>query len=510
MNLACIIDGHPSTDRALIGPDVSLDYGALRHQAGQWRTGLASAGIVAGDRVALLLENGVDFVLAYLAVLGLGAVAVPLNPASPGPELARELAAVRPAGVVVGPPGASMLVKLSELPSRLAVVVAGGGLDPGHLGPLVRANGSVVVIDSGSWSSLEPTPVLDVDPQTLAVLLFTAGTAGFPKPAMLTHSNLASNLDQVQHHPGRSVGAADVALGVLPVFHIYGLNVVVGLALAGGAALVLLARFDPVEVAEAVGSHRVTVLAGVPPMFEAMATSSAISNDALASLRMVISGASSLDAEVAKRFTSRFGLPIVEGYGLTEAGPVVTSCIPGDRQRLGSIGPPLPGMEVRLVDEDGDDALDGDAGEIWVRGPNVFPGYWEDPVASDAALAPNGWLRTGDVAIADADGYLHIVDRAKDLIIVSGFNVFPAEVEQVIAMHPGVAEVAVVGELDLDGHETVVAFVATDGPEEPPENELIELCHRHLARYKCPSEFRMVDTMPHSITGKLLRRDLRR
>ncbi|MHB1487648.1 MAG: AMP-binding protein [Acidimicrobiales bacterium] len=508
MNLAHIIDEHPGAAPALIGPEGVLDYGRLRRAVGQWRTGLSQAGVVIGDRVALLMDNGIDFALTYLAILGLGAVAVPLNPASPGPELARELAAVGPVAAVVGPSGASGLSRLSDWPDSLKVVVLTRGARLNE--PAAPSGGGerVTVAESVAWADLDGTPMVDTEPDDLAVLLFTAGTAGFPKAAMLTHANLASNLDQVQHHPGRAVRPGDVVLGVLPVFHIFGLNVVLGLALAGGASLVLLPRFDAFEVASAVSRHQVTVLAGVPPMFEALVGAAEVADDALGSLRVVISGASGLDPEVAKRFTARFGPSIIEGYGLTEASPVVTSCIPGQEPRLGSIGPPLPGVEVRLVDEDGMDALDGDAGEIWVRGPNVFPGYWDDPAATQAALTAEGWLRTGDVAVADTDGYLHIVDRAKDLIIVSGFNVYPAEVEQVLIMHPGVAEVAVVGVSGVHKHEAVAAFVVPDGPVAPPEAELVDLCRRHLARYKCPTEFHMVGSIPHGIMGKLLRRKL--
>lgn len=509
MNLAHIIDEHPGVAPALIGAEAGLDYGRLRHAVGQWRTGLSQSGVVSGARVALLLDNGIDFALAYLATLGLGAVAVPLNPASPGPELARELATVGPVAAVVGPSGASGLSRLSDWPDALKVVVLTQAAKLNGTAVVSGGGERVSVADSGAWSDLDGTPMVDCQPDDLAVLLFTAGTAGYPKAARLTHANLASNLDQVQHHPGRAVRPGDVVLGVLPVFHIFGLNVVLGLALAGGASLVLLPRFDAFEVASAVSRHQVTVLAGVPPMFEALLGAADIADDSLKSLRVVVSGASGLDPEVAKRFTARFGPSIVEGYGLTEASPVVTSCMPGLEPCLGSIGPPLPGVEVRLVDEDGMDALDGDAGEIWVRGPNVFAGYWDDPAATEAVLTPEGWLRTGDVAVANADGYLHIVDRVKDLIIVSGFNVYPAEVEQVLIMHPGVADVAVVGVSGGHKHEAVAAFVVPDGPVAPPESELVDLCRRHLARYKCPTEFHVVESIPHGMMGKLLRRKLR-
>ncbi|MGH9305833.1 MAG: AMP-binding protein [Acidimicrobiales bacterium] len=532
MNLARIIEEHPPGAPALLcaraplgeGEDpVSgpVTYGELGSAAARWRQGLAQCGVGRSDRVAILLENSADFVLAYLAVLGLGAVAVPLNPASPGPELERELRAVQPVAAVVGSMGSSTISSLPgsvaalraivviEAPASLSGAGAGAGAWAGAWAGAFGGDGvGPLIVDPSSWSSLPGIEVVDCLGDDLAILLFTAGTAGSPKAAQLTHANLASNLDQIQHHPGRAVHVDDVSLGVLPMFHIYGLNAVLGLTLAAGASLVLVAHFDTATVGELVQRCGVTILAGVPSMFESLSASD-LPGDVFSGLRAVISGASALDRHSAETFRERFGHVIVEGYGLTEASPVVTSCIPGEELQPGSIGPPLPGMEVRLVDEDGLDAMEGDMGEIWVRGPNVFSGYWEDPAATALAVDGDGWLRTGDVAVAGSDGYLHIVDRAKDLIIVSGFNVYPAEVEEVLIMHPGVAEVAVVGGSGQAISETVNAYIVCDGPTSPDRAELVELCHRHLARYKCPTSFTFVESIPHGLTGKLLRRALR-
>jgi long-chain acyl-CoA synthetase len=236
------------------------------------------------------------------------------------------------------------------------------------------------------------------------------------------------------------------------------------------------------------------VLPGAPP-------------DAFATVRLATSGASPLPGEVARTFEARFGVALSEGYGLTEASPVVTSSV--GRARPGSIGRPLPGVEVRLVDADGDDALLGDSGEIWVRGPNVFAGYWEDPAATAGALTADGWLRTGDIAVADDDGDLTIVDRSKDLIIVSGFNVFPAEVEQVLLEHPAVAAAAVVGDDDLASGETVHAFVVPGPGATVVGEDVIAFCAARLARYKCPTAVTVVDVIPTGLAGKVLRRELR-
>ena len=276
---------------------------------------------------------------------------------------------------------------------------------------------------------------------------------------MLTHGNLLSNIEQVQGHPGLRIRPDDIALGVLPLFHVFGLNVVLGTGLAAGATTVLAAEFHAASTAALTASERVSVVAAVPSMFAAWLTLPADADPSFASVRLAVSGAAALPEDVARRFRERFGVPVREGYGLTEASPIVTTTAIDDVLRPGSIGPPLPGVDVRLVDRDGDDVLAGDPGEIWVRGPNVFPGYWDDPATTARVLTPDGWLRTGDVAVADDDGCLSLVDRAKDLVIVSGFNVYPAEVESVLAEHPDVAEVAVVGVDDPRTGEALVAYV---------------------------------------------------
>ena len=226
-------------------------------------------------------------------------------------------------------------------------------------------------------------------------------------------------------------------------------------------------------------------------------------------MRLALTGAAPLPPDVATDFVEQFNVPLRQGYGLTEASPVVTASVLEGDPRPYSIGTVLPGIEVRLVDEEGEDALEGDAGEIWVRGPNVFAGYWEDDDATAVAKTEDGWLRTGDVAVTDDDGYLYLIDRAKDLIIVSGFNVYPAEVEEALNAHPGVAEVAVVGVNHPHSGETVKAFVVSNAGTHLEEDQLIEFVSKRLARYKCPTKITFVDELPHGLGGKLLRRALR-
>ncbi|HET9443281.1 MAG TPA: AMP-binding protein, partial [Acidimicrobiales bacterium] len=356
-----------------------------------------------------------------------------------------------------------------------------------------------------------PAPVVDRSPDDLAVLIFTAGTSGPPRAAMLSHGNLMANLEQMQRHPGQAVHPDDVSLGVLPLFHIFGLNVVLDLGLLAGATVVLVPRFDPAASMATVRDEGVTVIAGAPPMFRSWLSlpgDTTGAGEALASVRLAVSGAAALPPEVASAFEDRFGCPLYQGYGLTEASPTVTSAIIDGSTQPGSIGLPLPGVEVRLVDHDGHDTLHGDPGEVWVRGPNVFKGYWPGGDEAPRVVTEDGWLRTGDVAVVDDEGHLYLVDRAKDLIIVSGFNVYPAEVEDALRQHEGVAGAAAVGAPHPHSGETVKAFVTAAPGHRLDPAELIEFCAGRLARYKCPTQVTVVHELPHGMGGKVLRRAL--
>jgi long-chain acyl-CoA synthetase len=496
VNLATIIDPHPDDAIALLSRGRTTTYGELREQVAAMRGGLAARGLKPGDRVALVAPNNWFFVVSYLAALGAGAVVVPLNPMAPAKELERELAVVGARMAVVGPSGREAFAGVDRSAVGLEEVFVPEGAD---------LEGATSLEE---LFSAEPAPVVDRAEGDDALLMFTAGTAGPPKAARLTHGNLLANLDQVQRHPGLAVRPQDVGLAVLPLFHIFGLNAVLGLALRAGASVVLVERFDPASTLEAVREHGVTLLAGAPPVFSAWAGLSGVAREALATVRLAVSGGAPLATETAEAFRSRFGLPIWEGYGLTETSPIVSSSLAGGEPRPGSIGVPLPGVEVRLVDEEGEDALEGDPGEIWVRGPNVFPGYWQDEATTAAVVTPDGWLRTGDVAVTDDDGYLYLVDRAKDLIIVSGFNVFPAEVEEVLVEHPGIAQAAVVGVEHPHSGETVKAYVVVEPGRLLEEEEVISFCADRLARYKCPTAVTFVDSLPEGLVGKVLRRAL--
>ena len=503
-NLAGIVDGHDPAAVAVISRNQRVTYGELTDAVARGRGALHRLGIGEGDRVAIVCSNGVPFLVGYLALLGLGAVAVPLNPESPAAELQRQLGAVGAKAAVVDRSASSWRQLDRAAVPALQLVVAAAGAELGSAGQTqVR------------WSELreaEPHPAIDVTADHLAVLMFTSGTAGAPRAAMLTHGNLLANLEQLAKSAERAA-PGDVVYGVVPLYHIFGLNVAAGMSLRGGATLLLVQRFDPATAIESIAAQGVTIVPAPPSLWVALsrfAEHHDVPADAFAGVRLAYSGAAKLPLATSEQLEARFGLVVAEGYGLTEASPVVTSSV-GLPVRRGSVGAVLDGVELRIVDAAGDgerDALVGDAGELWVRGPNVFAGYADDAEATARVLTHDGWLRTGDLGYCDDDGYVYLVDRAKDLIIVSGFNVSPAEVEEVLARAPGVADVGVVGVPHPHTGEEVRAFVVAEAGAVLDEESLIDFARDHLARYKCPSRVLVVDELPRNASGKLVRRQL--
>lgn len=481
-NLAARCDHH--TDRlALLAGDRSVSHAELGAMTARWRGGLTTAGVGQGDRVAVLAGNTIEFVAAHLAIMGVGAMTVPLNPQSPPAELQRELAAVTPAGIVVGPGCGPVFAETAALVPDLAE----RRLDPATL------------------DAADPAPIAAVALDDPAVLIFTSGTAGPSKPAILTHGNLTSSLQAVLSLPVELVGQPHRFLAVLPLFHVFGLNTVLNLALLIGAVVVLDDYRSPAHTVELIGATEATVVAGPPTLWSAIHRLPEIGPAELASVRLAVSGAAKLPPRLKLDIAARFGLDLHEGYGLTESSAVLAASIATEAP-LGSVGRLLPGVEARIVDQAGEDCLVGDPGELWIRGPMVFPGYWGDHAAGhQGPLTDDGWLRTGDVAVVDEHGYLAIVDRRKDLIIVSGFNVFPAEVEAVLRSHPDVADVGIAGEPSEATGETVVAFVVPEEGVALDEADLRALCEAQLARYKVPSRYVIAAGLPVGPTGKLQR-----
>lgn len=474
---------------ALLTPaGAGVDYATFDREADRVATALRSAGIVNGDRVAVAMHNLVQFPFAYFGILRAGAVAVPLNALLTRHEVVRILNDAGAKAVITAPPFED-------------VVVAAQG----------DVGGLETILSVREWDSIAPADVGPVEPSTdeddLAVLAYTSGTTGEPKGAMLTHGNLLANLRQQMEVP-HSAKEEDVFLLALPLFHIFGLNVTLGLLAMNGATGVLLDKFEPIPALRLIEQHKITVLFGAPTIYTAWVETPGIDQYDLSSVRLAISGAAPLAPEVLERFKGLFGIDIWEGYGLTETSPTLTSNRMADEARPNSVGKPLPGIEVRVVDEDGKDVEMGDTGEVIVRGPNVFKGYWQREAETEAAFM-DGWFRTGDVAVRDEEGYLYLVDRKRDLIIVSGFNVFPSEVEDALLRNDKVAEAAVIGEPHPYTGETVKAFVVLEDGAKTTPSELLADVERRLARFKCPRSIEIVDALPHLLTGKVLRRALK-
>jgi long-chain acyl-CoA synthetase len=353
-------------------------------------------------------------------------------------------------------------------------------------------------------------PEVEIDPEEdVALLQYTGGTTGVPKGAMLTHKNLIANALQSRAWFLQAEEGRERVLAVLPFFHVYGMTVAMNLAVALGGALILLPRFRIDEVLEAINKYQPTIFPGAPTMYVAFNTHPHIKRYKVSSIKECISGSAPLPVEVKKRFEQLTGGRLVEGYGLSEASPVTHSNPLDGRDIAGSIGLPFPDTEAKIVDPvTGEDLPIGQVGELVVRGPQVMKGYWNKPEETAHALK-GGWLHTGDIARMDDRGYFYIVDRAKDMIIASGYNVYPREVEEVLYQHPQVAEVAVIGVPDPYRGETVKAFIVPRAGEELNEEEITSFCRERLAAYKIPRLIEFRDSLPKSAVGKVLKRELR-
>jgi long-chain acyl-CoA synthetase len=493
-----------------------LTWAELEDEVARIATGLGAVGIVAGHRVLLALGNRIEFVTTYLGVLRAQVVAVPVNPGSTVTELARMIA---DSGTRLVVADAGTVDAVREAVTWVGRAISGEvgedqGADPEVVAravvPLVAVVGAEPAGGEVPWSSLladvpSPVPPLQ-DPEKLAALLYTSGTSGRPRAAMLTHRALLANLEQVAEVEPPMMHGDDVVLGVLPMFHVYGLNAVLGGVLRHQAKLVLMERFDPQATLDLIEDEACSVVPVAPPVFAYWMPVSNLA-ERLDPVRLMLSGSAPLSAELIDAFTERTGVAVHQGYGLTEASPVVTSTLCSESLQSGSVGAALPGIEIRLVDDLGHTPEGEDPGEIQIRGDNLFSGYWPD-----GAGGPDeeGWWGTGDVGFLDATGDLFLVDRIKDLIIVSGFNVYPSEVEEVLREVEGVTEAAVVGTSDPQTGEAVVAYVVSPGGDADAVADAVRgHCEQRLARFKRPSRIEVVDELPLTVTGKVQKGRLR-
>lgn len=478
---------------ALIEGGRSVSYGELDDLVGRTAGGLLARGVQVGDHVAILGDGQVGYVVGFLATNRIGAVACPMNPRSPVMAIGQQVNALRPEVVLATSTTAELaggLIGTGAVDRGMVATVAG---DPSpDLPPLPEA---------------EPRPAGPVEGSAIAAVLYTSGIVGKPQAAVLTNDNLHVAQNRIiQLGPGLS--AADVTLSVLPLTHVLGLNMCLLPALRVGATVVLSPAGAPEPTLEAMGRAGVTHVVGVPPLWHAWALAAAGDprlRSGMAAVEFARSGASNLHPTVADAVTEVFGIEIGQGYGLTETAGTV-SFEPAARLHPGSVGRPLDGVEVKLIDESVEVEA-GDRGEIWIRTGSIFEGYLGDPPATAEVLINDGWCRTGDIGIQDDDGTIYLVGRSKDLINVSGFNVFPAEIEAVLQLHPDVIDAVVVGEPNEITGEQVVAYVTARTPVDPAS--LSGHCRQYLARYKVPRSFHVVEKLPLTAVGKRVRNELR-
>ena len=449
---------------ALVGETGTLTYDELERRIGTAAGNLRARGVGQGDRVALLLPNGPAFVAAFLGVLRIGAVTVPLN----------------------------MLLAKPEIEARVEI-----------------SGASLLVDDERALES--PTPPVDsfaeAENGDAAVVLFTSGTSGKPKGAILTHGGLAAAAGNAAG--ALRLGPDDVVLGAAPFSHVLGLATGVVATLLSGSAIAVVRRFQPEETLELMTRTRTTILLGVPTMLIALCEAARAATE-LPPVRIAHVGGASVPLEVARDFERTFGGEVYEGYGLTELSGIATTYVGGQLRKTGSVGFPLGGTELRIVSLDGEALPAGEIGEVQLRGPSVIPGYWQDAQATADAIDADDWLATGDVGYVDDEGYLFLVDRKKELIIRGGYNVYPREVEEVLYGHPEVLEAAVIGVPHDRLGEEVAALVVPRPGATPDPDELRTWSKERLAAYKYPRIVVVVEDLPRGPSGKILKRAIDR
>jgi long-chain acyl-CoA synthetase len=476
---------------AILFEGASLTYRDLNAAIDRLANALAANGVGRGDCVALYLPNIPSFAICYLASVRIGAIALSINSMYKSGELNYIL---NDSGSVLVFTTGELLpnIPLTDCPAVKQVIVCEG--DPqGH--PTLEA-----------WLQIssDQRPCADMNPKDPAVLLYTSGTTGFPKGATLSHGNVVSNAWATVHHAGYT--RDDRMILFLPVFHVFGQNFIMNATFQACATLVLHRRFAPEPVLDSIRRDRVSMFFAVPTIYIGL-LNMPLPDAALSSVRYEFSAASTMPREISARWTERFGRPVYEGYGLTECSPF--ACYNHDfRHKFGSVGTPIENTEIRILDTEDNELPLGRWGEICIKGPGVMQGYWNKPDESRQALR-NGWLHSGDIGMLDDEGYVFIVDRVKDMINVSGFKVWPAEVEQFLYKHPAVHEVAVYGKPHPEKGEMVVAAIVLREGARSSSEEISTYCRTHMAAYKAPARVDFVKELPKSATGKILKRTLR-
>jgi long-chain acyl-CoA synthetase len=483
---------------AVILGETRISYLQLDALSDQVAARLTADGLTAGDRVGLQLPNIPQFVIAYFGILKAGGVVVPMNPLLKAPEIEFQLRDSGARALVTFDAFLDEAAKAAEVAEVGSLYVVTGSGEP-------RTGLAFDALLAGDPAGPQLAAVSPADP---AVIIYTSGTTGTPKGAVLSHFTLYMNADI----SGRlfEFDERDVVIVALPLFHIFGLSSIMNICVRLGGTMSLVPRFDAAAVLEQIRRDRVTIFEGVPTMYVALLQAPDLDSYDLSSLRVAVSGGAPIPAEVIDSFERRFGVTILEGYGLSETSSTTTFNISAAERKVYSVGKPIWSVSVQIWDEQGRALPPGpeNVGEIVVRGPNVMTGYWGNPEATAQAFA-GGWFHTGDLGYFDEDGFLFIVDRIKDLIIRGGYNVYPREVEEVIYAHPAVAEAAVIGVPDARLGEEVHAIVAVKPGQSLTEPELIEFVRQRMAAYKYPRTVEFRDTLPKGATGKILKKELR-
>jgi long-chain acyl-CoA synthetase len=467
--------------------DAEVTYDQLDEASARAAALLRAKGVEPGDRVGVMLPNVPYFAVAYYGVLRAGGVVVPMNVLLKGRETA-------------------FYLKDPEAKLVFAWHAFAGAAEKGA----EEAGAEVIEVKPGEFEKLlaEHDPdheIADRDDDDTAVILYTSGTTGTPKGAELTHANLSRNAEAAAGLVQSS--EEDVLLGALPLFHSFGQTCGLNASIRAGSCLSMIPRFDPGKALEIIQRDKVTIFQGVPTMYTAMLNHDDKGDYDTSCLRACMSGGAAMPVEVMRGFEEAFGCKVLEGYGLSETSPVASFNHLDRERKPGSIGTPIEGVEMRVVDDDGNEVDQGAVGEIAIKGHNVMKGYWNRDDATEEAIK-DGWFHTGDMGKIDEDGYFFIVDRKKEMIIRGGYNVYPREVEEVMYEHPAVAEVAVIGVPDDNMGEEVGAAVALKKGEEVSEDELRDFVKNEVANYKYPRRIWFVDELPKGPTGKILKREI--
>jgi long-chain acyl-CoA synthetase len=468
--------------------DSELSYAALDDAAARTAALLRAKGVQPGDRVGIMLPNVAYFAICYYAALRVGAAVVTMNGLLKEREVAFHL----------GDSGAKLLLAWHEFAGAARAGAA-------------QADAECVLVEPGGFEAMleRCQPALEVTERRgddTALILYTSGTTGTPKGAELTHDNLLRNVEVTVDLFGLDQRA--MTLGALPFFHAFGQTCALNATIAVGGTLTLIPRFDGGKALEVLERDHVTVFEGVPTMYAAMLHHPRADKTDASALEVCVSGGAAMPVEIMRAFEQKFGCEILEGYGLSETSPVASFNRRDGRRRPGSIGLPVDGVEMRVIDDDGTEVPQGDVGEVTIRGHNVMKGYWKQEGATAEAIDPDGWFTTGDMAKVDEDGYFFVVDRKKDLVIRGGYNVYPREIEEVLYEHPDVHEAAVIGiPHDELGEEIAAAITLKAGGESTPD-ELRDFVKQRVAAYKYPRHVWLVDELPKGPTGKILKRKI--